>query len=286
MSLSPKFLPVPDDAELLRDALEGLTVGEQSCICPNRYHALWGVFKAAGVHRGIYAESTGLADVIRPLLVRGAHVLIAGTADTTALQLLGACAGSPSDLRFTVADRCPSPLRRVAAHAAAHRMDVRTVETDLSMLGSGDPWDLVFIHYTLSFADTQARRSILRAIADGLAPGGTVICVAKFGERAGGNDPGDAWLAPLRPAIDRVLAGHPEARASVDALLPGYAKSRDERATSQPTVEELEADLASAGLAVRARHATARSEWTRSAEFPTVDRQETMILVAVHAAER
>lgn len=291
MTSSPAFLPLADEAGLLREALDGLAIGLRACTCAHRYHALWSVLKAAGVHRGIHAESAGLAAVLRPLLEPRAHVLIAGTADASALQLLAACADAPSQLRFTIADRCPAPLRRAADHADAHGLAVTTRATDLACIATDDPWDLVFMHYTLSFADGATRQRVLGAIAGGLAPGGHVVCVAKFGDRAAavGSAVGSAagsgqtWLAPLQPKIAQLLAGHPDALAEVDALLPGYARSRDERASAQPSPAELAAEFASAGLEMCATHATTRSAWTRSAAFPTVDRQESMILVAVHA---
>ena len=282
MSASPparEAFSLPQDDVLLWEALDSLAAGLVHCTCPTRYHALWGALKAAGVNRGLYTEAPVLQWLIAPLLRAGGHVLVAGAADAAGLQLLAACAGD-APLRFTVADQCPAPLLGVRRRAADRGQEVETVQTDLSRLPRpAEPWTLAFIHYTLSFMDAGLRRSVLGALAAGLAPAGTVVCCAKFGE-AGERASPAAWTEAMRARLAVVFADHPEALAAIDLHLPAYSENRSGRRGAQPGLDELRADFAAAGLSIDEVHETGRGAWSHSAANPSPDRQTSLVLLA------
>lgn len=275
-------------ASAQREALEGLEIGRRLCACPGGYHVLWGLLRSAGVGQGLKTEQPVLEPLLAGLLAKGGHVLVAGAADSGSLALLHACArGEP--VRFTVADLCAAPLERVTRYAGVHGINAATIQSDLAELKADDPWDLVFIHYTLSFADQALRRRVLCGLARGLTPAGTVVCAVKF---AADGDPSregaaaDSWQARIRPKLAALLEAHPGDLAVVDALLPEYARMRASRKALQPVPAELEADFAACGLVVRERIDTPRADWAASGDNPTADRQHSVILVAGLAANR
>lgn len=270
---------LPREDALLQEALDGLAAGLAHCTCPTGYHALWGALKAAGVNRGIYTEAPVLQRLIAPLLQAGGHALVAGAADAAGLELLAACAGE-APMRFTVADQCPAPLMGVRHCAAARGLAVETVQSDLSRLPPpAEPWTLVFIHYTLSFMDAGLRRRVLGALAAGLAPSGTIVCCAKFGEPGERASP-QAWTDAMHERLALVFAGHPEALAAIEPHLSAYSGNRSGRRAAQPGLDELRADFAAAGLGVDEVHETGRGAWSHSAANPSPDRQTSLVLLA------
>lgn len=264
------------------DALEGLAIGLPLCTCATHYHAIWGTLKAAGSAHGLETEAPVLDPLLSPLLADGRRVLIAGAADGNSLRMLHALAGSRSP-RFSLSDRCPAPLRRAAMVADQQGISLRTHEADLADLVPDEPWDLVFLHYTLSFAGPAHRGRILSALARGLAPGGTLVCSAKFDAQGPGESQAaaaDRWLARMRPRIVNCLADHPQALAAIQPLLAAYAKDWAARKASQPSQVELEDDFARAGLDVRQRLATARGRSAESALDSVGHQQHSVVLVA------
>lgn len=272
------------DAEL-REGLEGMANGLRLCRCASRYHTVWAALRAAGEGRGLQSEAPVLDPLLQPLLRAGQHVLIAGAADAKSLAVLHALANGQS-VRFSLADSCPAPLRRASDCASQHGIALRTVATDLAELVTDDPWHLVFVHYTLSFADGERRCRILQALARGLAPGGSVVCAAKF-DAAGADDaPVDAarrWLARMHPVFSARLSGQPQAWAQLEPLLAGYAQEWAQRKASQPSQSQLEDDFARAGLVIRERLETPRGVAARPASSLAKHEQYSRILVAGHA---
>ena len=273
------FQPPPSE-QLLQSALDGLGNAVRRCTCPTNYHALWGALKAAGVHRALYSEAPVLEPVLRGLLQTARHVLVAGSADTGALELLGHCAqGRP--LQWTVSDQCPAPLQLVERYSMLHAMDITTVRTDLANLAPpARPWDVIFVHYTLSFMDQATRRQALQSLRTGLAPGGSIVCAAKFDETP---DDASSWLQAMRPRLKGLFSAHPEALSALLGYLPAYAQQRSLRIDNQPTLEILKNDFAFAGLSVRSVSDTGRALWTRSSQNPAPDRQSSLLLLAAHA---
>ena len=251
----------------------------QHCTCPTHYHALWGALKAAGVNRGLYTEAPALEPVLRPLLQTAGHVLVAGCADTTALELLRHCAPQ-RPIRWSVSDQCPAPLEMVKNYSLLHGIKTTTSQADLTHLPQpATPWDLIFVHYTLSFMDKASRRQALQAMGAGLAAGGTIVCAAKFGEA---RSDATSWLAAMSPRLDDLFADHPQALATLHGYLPVYAQHRSHRVHEQATLDMLKDDFAYAGLSIRSVSETGRTLWTHSNQNPVPDRQSSLLLLAAH----
>lgn len=272
------------DAEL-REGLEGMATGLSLCRCASGYHTVWAALRAIGEGRGLQSEAPVLDPLLRPLLAGGTHVLIAGAADAKSLAVLHAIANTRS-VRFSLADSCPAPLQRAREFAAQRQIALRTIQTDLAELVADDPWDLVFVHYTLSFADAPRRRRILLALAHGLAPSGVVVCSAKF-DASGGDDPpveaAARWLQHMPAVLAKRLAGQPHAWAGIEPLLAGYAHEWALRKASQPSQSVLEDEFTAAGLLIRERLQTARSQSPKPATSTANHRQYSRILVAGRA---
>lgn len=274
-----RFQP-PDPAELVQEALVGLTEEFDLCTCPTHYHALWGALKAAGIHRGLYTEAPVLAQVLTPLLRSAPEVLIAGTADATSLQLLSHLCATRS-VRFTVADQCPAPLRMVERQAGLRRLKVRTVLGSLAEIPAPvEPWDIVFLHYTLSFMDGATRRQVLGALSKGLARQGQIVCAVKFDAQSA---PQGNWPQAMTERLESAFAAHPRALATLREHLPRYAAERSRRSHEQATLPVIRSDFESVGLVVQAVHETGRADWAKSAANPTPDRQPSLLLTAGHA---
>ena len=208
------------------------------------------------------------------------HLLIAGTADASSFQMLRTIAGE-TPVRFTVADRCAAPLRLVTEAAGERQTPVHTIQCDLAELSTGDPWDLVFIHYTLSFMDADTRALVLRRLARGLAPGGVVICGVKF-ERPDGDgeaETDDGWIAGVRARLATTFHQHPAIIVELDEMLPAYAEARTRINQSQVPLSVLETEFAATGLSILERHLEPGSVRPQSGGLPPSTQQRWILVL-------
>ncbi|WP_119390304.1 class I SAM-dependent methyltransferase [Taklimakanibacter lacteus] len=111
---------------------------------------------------------------------RTIEIVIAGAADTA---MLATCAHAAATLgagilgrcRFTVLDRCTTPLLICAEFAARHGLDFAAQAGDLLSAVAPCAADLIVTHSVFRFIPHEAQATLLRRIGNWLAPGGRLI---------------------------------------------------------------------------------------------------------------
>jgi hypothetical protein len=102
-------------------------------------------------------------------------VLIAGSADT---NLLATCADAAPDaerVRYTVLDRCRTPLALCEAFARRHRLEVQTRQYDMGAPDGAFAADVIVVHSLLRFLPSSAHLSTMAALRRSLKPGGAIV---------------------------------------------------------------------------------------------------------------
>lgn len=108
------------------------------------------------------------------------EIVIAGAADTA---MLATCAHAAATLgagilgrcRFTVLDRCATPLLVCAEFAARHGLDFVAQAGDLLSAPPPCAADLILTHSVFRFIPHEAQASLLSRIGTWLAPGGRLV---------------------------------------------------------------------------------------------------------------
>lgn len=277
-------MPVPSDDEFRAQALRYLPVCVAHCQCPDRWHTLWMGLKTTGLLRGVYLQAPLLRTMLAPYWVPGGHVLIAGAADTGLLEVLSGLYGD-RQARYTVVDLCKAPLEMVSEYAAEAGLNVRPALTNLVDLPSDESWDLVFIHYTLSFLDAPARAAFLRRLKAGLSPKGVALCAIRFQDPpASTKDDVDQartqqWLESSRTQLREAFGSDPTLIHPLLQWLPAYAQSRQERERSMPHVDVMREEFRQAGLEILA---ASDPMWPTSARtdlsMPSVIKNQIFVL--------
>lgn len=125
-------------------------------------------------------------------------ILIAGSADT---NLLATCAEAVSDVaraRYTILDRCRTPLALCDAFARQHRLDVRTRPVDMSAPDGVFAADAIVVHSLLRFLPQRTHLASMRALGRWLKPGGAIIFSHRLMAESEGVEP--YYLAEYRSA--------------------------------------------------------------------------------------
>jgi SAM-dependent methyltransferase len=216
----------------------------------------------------------------------GARVLIAGSADTGTLCVAGKIAGSRR-CAFTVLDRCPAPLKLVEEFAAERDLSCATLCVDLLELAETARWDVVLVNYTLQYVAAAERVLVLKNLARALAPGGTLICVAKTGAKLSASEARDsqsAWLDKARRKLHSAALDLAIAPAAVDGLLAVAAAGRTARRLELPTEAELTGGLREAGLVLAREAVSPRKRLLEAEGAAPADAESSIILAAMRSA--
>jgi SAM-dependent methyltransferase len=268
-------------------AAHGIEVARELCSCEYPYHVLWSILRAADITGSLrYQEDEALTPVLRPLLQSGTRVLIAGSADTGTLCVAGRIAGALRP-QFTVLDRCPAPLRLIEEFATARQLACRTLRVDLLALDEGARWDVVLVNYTLQYVAAADRGQVLKNLARSLAPGGTLICVAKTGVPLSPSQAADSQSAWLDKARRKFRAAELDLRlapSEVDEMLIMAAAGRTARRLQLPTEEELVRGLHEAGLVLDREAVSPRKQLLEAEGAPQTDVESSIILAAFRPA--
>lgn len=107
-------------------------------------------------------------------------ILLAGASDTglLATAALGATAAGPkvaSRVRYTVIDRCQTPLELCRAYATHANLDLTVSDVDLTRDANGFSADLICLHSVFRFLPPDAHVKALRQLAGWLKPGGRIL---------------------------------------------------------------------------------------------------------------
>jgi hypothetical protein len=112
-------------------------------------------------------------------------VLIAGSGDT---NLLATCAEALAggDVRYTILDRCQTPLALCAAFARQHGLDVQIRQMDMAAPRETFAADIVIVHSLLRFLPRETHLATMVALRSWLRPEGAIL----FSHRLIGPDAG------------------------------------------------------------------------------------------------
>jgi len=111
----------------------------------------------------------------RALLPEPIHILIAGSADTNLLAISAEAASDAPRVRYTVIDRCRTPLVLCEAFASQHRLDVQTCRCDMGAPDGAFAADVIVVHSLLRFLPQPDHLASMTALRRWLKPGGAIV---------------------------------------------------------------------------------------------------------------
>jgi len=173
------------------------------------YHIVFSGRRFANPASGIATDRARIVDTVAALLAARAgaddpiDVLIVGSSDTGLLATAAHAAvlagrDVTARIRYTVVDRCGTPLELCARYGRRHRLDVtthRAAVPDTSLAASGD---VILVHSLFRVVPRERHRELVALLARWLKPGGRVV----FSQAL--RPPGDHLRRP--PLIGRLVA--------------------------------------------------------------------------------
>jgi hypothetical protein len=150
------------------------------------YHIRSAVHRCAGPPKSVF-DRPELIRLLRKIIDdaslrsdRMIDIVIAGSADTA---VLATCAHAAATLgatildrcRFTVIDRCETPLLVCAEFAAAHKLHFQARPSDLRSASKPCAADLIVTHSLFRFIDRADQARLLKRLGSWLAPQGRLV---------------------------------------------------------------------------------------------------------------
>lgn len=174
--------------DLRRSAQLALDVAHAHCGACLDYHMLYPLKRLYGPSRALPDREALAATVARLVAARATqvpdvpvHVAIAGAADTgvlaTAARGAAAALGAatPQRVRFTILDRCRTPLVLCENFGRQNGFAVEARAVDLTAPVAGIAADLVVLHSLFSFIEPARHVAALSALLGLLKPGGRIV---------------------------------------------------------------------------------------------------------------
>jgi hypothetical protein len=201
--------PATCGEDLARNLRRIFAIARQHCGDCADYHVVKTAMRFIGTTAWEGGARPHLLASLRSMLDRrresgGVDIVIAACADTA---VLSACAHAAclagdavlNDTRFTVLDRCRSPLELCEDFGAMHGLQVETAAVDLSTTARRFPADIVVVHNLLAFMPEETHKPLLRNLAGSLKDDGRILL----------------WI-PLFPGDDHKKARLREQKRSAD----------------------------------------------------------------------
>ena len=280
--LKPQAAQAMWSEDLLWQAERGAALGREHCSCQGRYHALWGALRASGFLGSLHSEEATISSAISHLLSDRARLLIGGSADPATLCAIGRISNS-SRMDVTIVDQCAAPLELIKEFAAQKNISCETVQANLLEFESTKKWDVIFLNYTLSFIAARDRAKFFSQLARCLAPGGTLVCLAKTGVSAKTDlrdELESAWANEALKALrESTLDGFMKP-SELEQNIHQYAAARTVRRFNIITASEIERLLLGVGLTSCATKATPRKWVLKGVETNRSDAESSVILTA------
>lgn len=142
------------------------------------------------------------------------HIVIVGCADT---NLLSMAAEAVSDLgpgRYTVLDRCRTPLVLCEAFAQQHGLEVATRQFDMGAPDGEFQADAIVVHSLLRFLPQPVHLASLSALRQWLMPGAAIV----FSHRLMAPDPSGSYYKSEYETLEPLLHLFEAAGLQVAAL--------------------------------------------------------------------
>jgi hypothetical protein len=207
-----------------------------------------------------------LLNALAPLLVEiGARgnapidVVIAGSADTAALSTCGHAAWAAGDgilgrTRFTVLDRCRSPLVICDVYGAGNGLTVHTEALDLTSTAKVFSADIIVVHHLLPFVAEDQVAGLLRRLGGWLKEGGRLVLwhdVAPREDEGPNRRVKAARIAEIKARVGKGAIAITEPADVFFARLDKYVGTISEDPSSLAELESVKDLIASAGFAIR-----------------------------------
>ena len=139
------------------------------------------------------------------------EVVIVGSADTNLLAIAAEAVSGVGPARYTVLDRCRTPLALCEAFARQHGLEVETRRFDMGAPDGTFPADAIIVHSLLRFLPQFVHLASMAALKRWLKPGGTIA----FSHRLMAANPATPYykseyqtLAPLDRKSTRLNSSH------------------------------------------------------------------------------
>jgi hypothetical protein len=142
------------------------------------------------------------------------HVVIVGSADTYLLAMAAEAVSDLGPARYTVLDRCRTPLALCEAFARQHGQEVATRQFDLGAPDGVFQADAVIVHSLLRFLPQPVHLASLSALRRWLRPGGAIV----FSHRLMAPDPSVSYYKSEYEALEPLLRLFQEAGLQVASL--------------------------------------------------------------------
>jgi hypothetical protein len=183
----PLLDPISCGEDLLHSAARVSELAPVHCAGCADYHIRSSAHRCAGIPKGIAFDRPYLIELIRQIIEErvastnaNVEIVIPGSADT---GILATCAHAAATLgaasldrcRFTILDRCPTPLILCQEYAAQHQLSLRTRQVDLQAMSERYNADLIVVHSILRFIKHSDQPAILDKFGSWLNHGGRMI---------------------------------------------------------------------------------------------------------------
>jgi hypothetical protein len=183
-------------------------------------------------------------------------ILVTGAAGTRTLATCAhaACVAGEeihSRVRFTVLDRCRTPLELCRDFAATHKLDLRVDAVDLVETEDRYASDILVHQGLFGFFSSEGHAATLRKFASWLRPGGAILFSTSIRAPSQGQTEDARRLAGLRKLREMLDARLIDIKGSAEALfteLERYVEMRRPEETNFQSREELDRLFASAGV--------------------------------------
>ena len=103
------------------------------------------------------------------------EVVIVGSADTNLLAIAAEAVSDLAPVRYTVLDRCRTPLALCEAFARQYGLEIVTRPFDMGAPEGAFPADAIIVHSLLRFLPQSVHLASMAALKRWLKPGGTIV---------------------------------------------------------------------------------------------------------------
>lgn len=237
-------------------------LADQYCGACKGYHVLNAGKRLLPTFGGINVDRHEVAETVGKLVAEQIaassaplEVMIAGCADTG----LFACAahgiamiGAPalSRCRFTVLDRCRTPLELCRYYAERHGLDIETEVVEFVDDTAPRSADLIAVHSLFRFLPRESHVDVLRKMGRWLRPGGRIVFSVKLDHDQSGEHFEGRQRIFNDDVLRRVRGGQFETGESPDALDARLSRRSVAKTTEYGDFDALQALFDQAGLPV------------------------------------
>jgi hypothetical protein len=176
--------PATCGEDLLHNAQRAIDLARRLCRDCADYHVLFPLRRATGGVFGVDRDRPKMTEIVGQLVATRTSgpidILIVGAADS---GILATCAHAARQVggdalrraRFTVIDRCETPLELCRDFARRHGLLLHAEAADLTQTPSNHTADVIVHHSLLRFLPPAARCAALRKLAQWLKPDGRLV---------------------------------------------------------------------------------------------------------------